>query len=74
MIQLNENLKAAIIVLLLASYVIYEQKPDLMFKEDGSFKSFGVRHNETPFPFFIVITILGFTVYYGLLLKGGNYI
>ena len=49
MIQLNENLKVAIIVLLLASYVIYEQKPDLMFKEDGSFKSFGVRHNETPF-------------------------
>ena len=40
MIQLNENLKVAIIVLLLASYVIYEQKPDLMFNEDGSFKEY----------------------------------
>ena len=74
MIQLNENLKVAIIVLLLASYVIYEQKPSLMFHEDGSFKSFGVRNNETPFPFFVVISIIGFTVYYGLLLKHGNYI
>ena len=74
MIQLNDNLKISIVVVLVASYLIYDQKPPCMFKDDGTFKNFGLRNDETPFPFFMIITVIGFTTYYGLLLKEGKYV
>ena len=74
MIQLNDNLKISFIGILLASYIIYDQKPDIMFTEMGEFKQFGLQKDQTPFPFFIVISIIGFTLYYGLLLKEGKYV
>jgi hypothetical protein len=74
MIQLNDNLKISFIGILLVSYIIYDQKPDIMFTEMGEFKQFGLQKDQTPFPFFIVISIIGFTLYYGLLLKEGKYV
>ena len=74
MIQLNENLKISIVVVLIASYLIYERKPPCMFKDNGEFKSFGLQSDETPFPFFMIITIIGFTTYYGLILREGKYV
>tara|TARA_B110001469_G_C9376991_1_gene195828 strand:- start:342 stop:566 length:225 start_codon:yes stop_codon:yes gene_type:complete len=74
MIQLNDNLKLSILVILISSYLIYDMKPLCMFKGDGEFKNFGLKQDETPFSFMIVITIIGFTTYYGLLLKGGKYV
>ena len=74
MIQLNDNLKITIVVVLAASYFIYDKKPESMFSENGQFKTFGLNQGETPFPFFMVITVIGFTTYYGLLLREGNYV
>jgi hypothetical protein len=74
MIKLNDQLKISILVLLVGSYIIYDQKPRLMFKENGEFKHFGVKQDETIFPFFMMITVMGFTVYYVLLLREGKYV
>jgi len=74
MIQLNDNLKISIIVVLVSSYLIYDQKPECFFKPTGEFKAFGLKQDETPFPFFIIITVIGFSTYYGLILKEGKYI
>jgi len=74
MIELNDNLKISIVVLLVSSYLIYDQKPECMFNGNGEFKAFGLKHDETPFPFFMVISVIGFTTYYGLLLKEGKYV
>tara|TARA_Y100000389_G_scaffold158617_1_gene160097 strand:- start:43 stop:267 length:225 start_codon:yes stop_codon:yes gene_type:complete len=74
MIELNDNLKISIVVLLISSYLIYDQKPECMFNDKGEFKAFGLKLDETPFPFFMVISVIGFTTYYGLLLKEGKYI
>ena len=74
MIELNDNLKIALVVVVVSSYLIYDQKPEYFFTANGKFKSFGLNKDQTPFPFFIAITILGFTTYYGLLLKEGKYI
>jgi len=74
MIQLNDNLKISIVVVLVSSYLIYDQKPECFFKQTGEFKAFGLKSNETPFPFFMVISVIGFTTYYGLILKGGKYV
>ena len=74
MIQLNDNLKISIIVVLVASYLIYDRKPECMFTDTGEFKCFGLKRDETPFPFFMVISIIGFTTYYFLLIKEGKYV
>lgn len=74
MIQLNDNLKISIIGVLLSSYILYDQKPYIMFHKNGNFKQFGLKQEETLLPFFLVITIIGFTLYYGLLLKEGRYV
>ena len=74
MIQLNDNLKISIIVVLITSYLIYYRKPSCMFKDNGEFKSFGLQSDETPFPLFMITTVIGFTTYYGLLLKEGKYV
>ena len=74
MIQLNDNLKMTIVVILISSYFLYDQKRPCMFKDNGEFKGFGLNQDETPFPFFMVITVIGFTTYYGLLLKEGKYV
>ena len=74
MIELNDNLKISIVVLLVSSYLIYNKKPECMFNDKGEFKVFGLKHDETPFPFFMVISVIGFTTYYALILKEGKYV
>jgi len=74
MININNELKISIISILIIGYLIYDKKPTIMFKDNGEFKQFGLNKDETIFPFFIMITILGFTIYYCLLLKGGKYV
>ena len=74
MIELNDNLKIALVVVLVSSYLIYQRKPGCFFKDTGEFKSFGLTQDQTPFPFFMVVTVIGFTTYYGLLLKEGKYV
>jgi hypothetical protein len=74
MIELTTNMKLSILMVIVSSYLIYDQKPSSMFTPTGEFKSFGLKRAETPFPFFMVITVIGFTTYYGLLLKEGKYV
>jgi len=74
MIQLNNNLKLAIIVMLLTSYILYDKKPDIMFHDDGKFKDFGLKRDETICHYLLIITLVGFTTYYYLLIKEGNYV
>jgi hypothetical protein len=74
MIQLNNNLKISIIVILITSYILYDQKPEIMFKRDGSFKNFGLKRDETICHYLLVITLIGFTAYYYLLIKDGKYV
>ena len=74
MIELTDNLKISIVVILVTGYLIYEQKPECFFTSKGEFKGFGLKQNETPFPFFMVITLIGFMTYYGLILKEGKYV
>jgi|TARA_B100000212_G_C27016855_1_gene381466 hypothetical protein len=74
MLQLNDNLKIAILFMLVSAYILYDQKPDIMFHEDGRFKNFGLKKDETICHYIIIITLIGFTTYYYLLIKGGKYV
>ena len=74
MIKLNDKLKLSIVVILITSYILYNQKPDIMFHKDGTFKNFGLHRDETIFHYLLVITIIGFTTYYYLLIREGKYI
>ena len=74
LININDQFKITLLIVLVSGYFIYDQKPSLCFKENGEFKHFGLQKDETPFPFFLIITIIGFTSYYCLLLKEGKYV
>jgi len=74
LITINDQLKIAILVILVSGYFIYEKKPTLFFKDNGEFKQFGLKNDETPFPFFMALMIAGFLTYYCLLLKEGKYV
>lgn len=74
LISINDQLKIAVLIVLVSGYFIYEQKPSLFFKDNGEFKHFGLQKDETPFPFFLIVTIIGFTSYYCLLLNDGKYV
>ena len=53
-----------------------DAKPDevLDIAKQGKFKSFGLRREQTIFPFHIAIIVISFFVYYGLLLRNGKYV
>ncbi len=74
MLNASGELKLSILILLIVGYIIYDMKPKFMFKENGEFKQFGLNKDETPFSFFIVMSVIGFTTYYGLLIKQGKYV
>ena len=72
--NINDQLKISIILVLVSGYLIYDNKPTYFFKENGEFKQFGLNSDETPFPFFMVLTVIGFLSYYGQILYGGKYV
>ncbi len=72
--NMNDKLKLSIIIVLVTGYLIYSNKPHYLFKDDGEFKQFGLNSDQTPFPFFMVLTVIGFISYYGQLLYGGKYV
>ena len=51
LININDQLKIAVLVILVGGYLVYEKKPSLFFKDNGEFKAFGLNKDETPFPF-----------------------
>jgi len=74
LLNINHNLKITALIVLVVGYFVYEQKPSQFFTSDGKFKNFGLKQNETPFPYFIMLMIVGFLTYYCLLLKDGKYV
>lgn len=60
----NDNLIYSIVIYLIISYILYQSKNKYMFDENGRFKQFGLKPNETIFPFWLVSLVLGITVYY----------
>ena len=74
MIEINDTLKLSIVIILITSYILYDKRPDIMFHEDGRFKDFGLHRDETLCHYLLVITLVGFTTYYYLLIKEGKYI
>ncbi len=47
---------------------LYLLKPKTMFDTYGNFRHFGLHDNETVFPFWLVTTIIGLTMYYMMVL------
>ena len=72
--NINDQLKISIILVLVSGYLIYDNKPSYFFKDNGEFKQFGLKAEETPFPYFMVLTVIGFLSYYGQILYGGKYV
>lgn len=70
----NDNLKISLLILLFSSFIFYQMKPSCMFHENGEFKSFGLKSNQTIIPFWLVISLIGVSSYYILIVKDGKFI
>lgn len=64
MIEYNDNLIFSIVIYLIISYVLYNSKNDIMFDNNGKFRRFGLKKDETIFPFWLVAMVLGIFIYY----------
>ena len=70
----NDNLKISLLVLLLFSFILYQTKSSCMFHENGKFKDFGLKSNQTITPFWLVVSLIGVSCYYILIIKDGKFI
>ena len=60
----NNRVKVAIVLYLMIVTIIYVQKPSSMFTENGECIPFGVRTDETLFPFPLCVMTVSIMVYY----------
>ena len=73
MFELSDILIKSIGIYLLSSYGLYRIKHPKMFKPNGEFRKFGLNHEETTTPFWLVTTLVGLSTYYLLLIQDGKY-
>jgi len=74
MFDFDENLVMTLIFYLGLCYVLYMHKHPIMFDEDGNFKCFGLNKNETVFPYWLVVTIVGLFIYTYLVIREKDYL
>ena len=72
--KLETELIQVICLYLAACYFIYHIKPEIMFTNKGEFKNFGLHKykNETIFPYWLVVTIVGIGIYYFINIRDIN--
>jgi len=63
MLDIDKNLQPVILFYILLCIILYHNKPDLMFREDGSLKPFGTGKGKTIAPFWL-IALLGGIIFY----------
>jgi len=72
--EITNTLKISVLIYLGACMLLYEMKPPVMFLPDGTMKKFGLRENESVFPYWLVTTIIGITSYYLQICYEGKYV
>tara|TARA_Y100000389_G_scaffold183280_1_gene200606 strand:- start:285 stop:515 length:231 start_codon:yes stop_codon:yes gene_type:complete len=74
MLEISNVLMKSIGIYLFVCYGLYHIEHPKMFKEDRSFREFGLGDNQTLLSFWIVTTLVGISSYYLLLVQEGNYV
>jgi len=74
MFDFDENLVMTLIFYLGFSYVLYMHKHPIMFDKEGNFKCFGLNKDETVFPYWLVVTIVGLFIYTYLVIREKDYL
>lgn len=76
MIRLDKHIRLTIFIIICISVSVFYIKPSLMFTDTGDFKHFGVgdKRHKTIFPFWFVMTTIGFMVYYVMITCNSDYL
>ena len=72
--KFDDNIKMAIIIFGIFSFGLYYFKPQFAFHPDGSFKQFGLNKDQTIYPFWLVVLIIGIVSYLCIVVKKDEYI
>jgi hypothetical protein len=74
MIELDSRLSNSIMIYFIVCFSIYSCRPLVMFDDKGKFKEFGLTEDKTIYPFWLVVSILGFFIHYSNLLLTTKYV
>ena len=74
MIQLDSNLRCSLSLYIFFCIFIYLVKPSFIFDENNNFKDFGLSDDKTIYPFWLITSIFGLFIHYGVLLLNTNYV
>ena len=72
--KFTNDIKMVIIFFVIICFGLYTLKPSFMFKEDNSFKQFGLTRDKTIYPFWLVTLLMGIIIYLCIIVKNNDYI
>ena len=72
--KFTNDIKMVIISYVIICFGLYALRPSFMFKEDNSFKQFGLTHDKTIYPFWLVTLLIGIIIYLCIIVKNNDYI
>ena len=72
--KFDNDIKITILVFSILSFILYYLKPSFMFHNDGRFKDFGITHDKTIYPLWLVLLVSGIITYLVIIIKKDEYI
>tara|TARA_B110000285_G_C15106909_1_gene608565 strand:- start:8 stop:232 length:225 start_codon:yes stop_codon:yes gene_type:complete len=74
MFIIDKNLQTVLIIFLLINFVVYKLKPEMVFNKEGEMKNFGVGHEKTITPFWLVTLSLTLIIYIYINVKTDDFV
>lgn len=74
MFTIDKNLQTVLIIFLFINFVVYKVKPEMIFNKDGEMKDFGVGHDKTITPFWLVTLSISLIIYIYINVKTDDFV
>ena len=74
MFEIDRNLQMVIILFMCCTFILYKQKPSMMFDNNGKIKEFGAGPDKTITPFWLVSLVIGLLIYLQFTVRGDDYV
>lgn len=74
MLEFSDNLMYTLGVFVISSYILYHYKHPKMFDEKGNFRKFGLKPDETVFPYWLVTLVIALASYTYFVTRGVKFV
>lgn len=74
MFKIDKTLQLALVIYFFINFIIYQIKPEMLFKSNGEFKTFGTGPDKTITPFWLVTLSLSLLIYLYINIKTDDFV